>query len=60
MNNNVIHRKRNKALGVPELIAIALGSMLLGAVLIFYYQITTHVEQMVFIGIIYMLLIFGS
>ena len=38
----------------------SLAGLLLGAVLIFYYQITIHVEQMVFIGIIYMLLIFGS
>ena len=31
-NNNSIHRKRNKALGVPELIAIALGGMIGGGI----------------------------
>ncbi len=30
--NNSIHRKRNKALGVPELIAIALGGMVGGGI----------------------------
>ena len=30
--NNTIHRKRNKALGVPELIAIALGGMIGGGI----------------------------
>ncbi|WP_019557279.1 APC family permease [Thiomicrorhabdus arctica] len=30
--NNTIHRKRNKALGVPELIAIALGGMVGGGI----------------------------
>jgi len=32
INNNSIHRKRNKALGVPELIAIALGGMVGGGI----------------------------
>jgi len=31
-HNNLIHRKRNKALGVPELIAIALGGMVGGGI----------------------------
>jgi len=31
-HNNSIHRKRNKALGVPELIAIALGGMVGGGI----------------------------
>ena len=31
-HNNVIHRKRNKVLGVPELIAIALGGMVGGGI----------------------------
>jgi amino acid transporter len=31
-SNNVIHRKRNKALGIPELIAIALGGMVGGGI----------------------------
>ena len=31
-NNNSIHRKRHKALGVPELIAIALGGMVGGGI----------------------------
>jgi len=31
-NNNSIHRKRNKTLGVPELIAIALGGMVGGGI----------------------------
>ena len=31
-NNNSVHRKRNKALGVPELIAIALGGMVGGGI----------------------------
>ncbi|MGB2693355.1 MAG: APC family permease [Thermodesulfobacteriota bacterium] len=31
-NNNSIHRKRNKALGIPELIAIALGGMVGGGI----------------------------
>lgn len=31
-NNNAIHRKRNKPLGVPELIAIALGGMVGGGI----------------------------
>jgi len=31
-NNNSIHRKRNKVLGVPELIAIALGGMIGGGI----------------------------
>lgn len=31
-HNNAIHRKRNKALGVPELIAIALGGMVGGGI----------------------------
>ena len=30
--NNSIHRKRNKALGIPELIAIALGGMVGGGI----------------------------
>ena len=32
MNNKTIHRKRNKDLGVPELIAIALGGMVGGGI----------------------------
>ena len=32
INNNSIHRKRNKALGIPELIAIALGGMVGGGI----------------------------
>ena len=32
VNNNPIHRKRNKTLGVPELIAIALGGMVGGGI----------------------------
>ena len=32
MQNNTCHRKRNKALGVPELIAIALGGMVGGGI----------------------------
>lgn len=32
MNNHDIHRKRDKALGVPELIAIALGGMIGGGI----------------------------
>ena len=31
-HNNAIHRKRNKALGIPELIAIALGGMVGGGI----------------------------
>jgi amino acid transporter len=31
-HNNSVHRKRNKALGVPELIAIALGGMIGGGI----------------------------
>jgi amino acid transporter len=31
-NNHSIHRKRNKVLGVPELIAIALGGMVGGGI----------------------------
>lgn len=31
-HNHSIHRKRNKALGVPELIAIALGGMVGGGI----------------------------
>jgi amino acid transporter len=31
-HNNFIHRKRNKALGIPELIAIALGGMVGGGI----------------------------
>lgn len=31
-NNNAIHRKRNKALGLPELVAIALGGMIGGGI----------------------------
>ncbi len=31
-NNNCIHRKRNKVLGLPELVAIALGSMIGGGI----------------------------
>lgn len=31
-HNNSIHRKRNKALGIPELIAIALGGMVGGGI----------------------------
>ena len=31
-NNNHIHRKRNKDLGIPELIAIALGGMVGGGI----------------------------
>jgi len=30
--NNSVHRKRNKALGVPELVAIALGGMVGGGI----------------------------
>ena len=31
-HNNSFHRKRNKSLGVPELIAIALGGMVGGGI----------------------------
>ena len=39
---------------------ISLIGLLTGTVLIFYYQISAHVEQMLFIAIIYALLSFGS
>ena len=39
---------------------ISLIGLLTGTVLIFYYEITAHVEQMLFIAIIYALLSFGS
>lgn len=31
-SNNVIHRKRHKVLGIPELLAIALGGMVGGGI----------------------------
>ncbi len=38
----------------------SLIGLLAGTVLIFYYEISTHVEQMLFIALIYALLTFGS
>ncbi len=38
----------------------SLVGLLLGTVLIFYYQIIAHVEQLIFIGILYTLLTVGS
>ena len=39
---------------------ISLAGLLLGTVLIFYYEIITNVEQIIFIGVIYTLLTLGS
>ena len=38
----------------------SLFGLLLGTVLIVYYEITTHVQQMIFIGVIYTILTLGS
>jgi len=78
------HRKRNKNLGLAELVAIALGGMvgggiftilgvsvsmignltpiaiIIGGVLILYYEFTTKWEQMILIISLYMLLAVGA
>jgi len=59
MANSVIHRARDKPLGVSERIVIALLGLLGGAVLILYVEYNNQPQQLVFILVLYALLIIG-
>lgn len=63
-HSNSVHRKRNKTLGVPELIAIALGGMVGGGIFtilgISVSMIGVYTPLAIIIGGIYILLTAAS